>query len=326
MITKINLAVVYLSLALLSACGGGGGGVTSSIYSNPYAAPLPITTSNYAGVATDSVARANGTSNASAIGKTIVGAQISESGSFSLKNMALSTATTVLDHWAVFDNPTIVGVVKTEIVNCAGGGVMSLSGEDADNSRTLTGGDKISAAFTNCYENGLRLNGSLSMVINSYSGNLSTFGSASLTMTFNNLNSGSDAINGSLTFVMSKYGATSGSVTLIMPSMVVFSSGDYFTFSGFNMTVTENASSASLNMVGTISSSKYGGSVVISTPNPVVTDSLKRVTGTILITGKDATKARIVGQGTTSILIDADTTGNGTFDVKTTVISSSLGL
>jgi hypothetical protein len=324
MIAKIKSAVVCLSVAFLSACGGGGG--TSSPSSNPSAALLAITPSNYAGVATESVAGANGTSDASSLGTNLVGAQISQSGSFGLKRVALSTATTVLNNWAVFNNPTIVGAVTERTVNCSGGGTVSASVNDADNSSTATAGDSISATFTSCNESGLLVNGSLSIVINSYSGNLSTSGSASLTMVFNNITAGSDAINGSLNLAVSQSSAASGSVTLTMPSLAITSSGNSLTYTDFNLTASDSGSSVSLTMAGNVSSSKYGGSVDISTPTAMTIDSFNSVTGTILMTGKNATKVRIAGQGTTSILIEADTTGNGTYDTNTTVTLASLGL
>jgi len=324
MIAKIKNTFVYLSVALLSACGGGGG--TSSPSSNPSAALLAITPSNYVDVATESVAGANGTSDASSLGTNLVGAQISQFGSFGLKRVALSTATTLLDNWAVFNNPTIVGAVTQRTVNCSGGGTVSASVNDADDSSTANAGDSISATFTSCNESGLLVNGSLSIIINSYSGNLSTAGSASLTMAFNNITAGSDAINGSLTLVASKSIGTSASVTLTMPSMAITSSGNSLTYTDFNLTASDSGSSVSLTMAGNVSSLKYGGSVDISTPSTMTIDSSNRVTGTILMAGKNGTKARLVGQGTTSILIEADTTGNGTYDTNTTVTLASLGL
>lgn len=312
--------LMFAMVVALTACGGGGG-VSSS-------GPLPlltITSSNYADVATNSVARANGASSASSLGTSLVGAQISQSESIALKNIALSTATTLLDNWAMFDNPTIVGAVTSKTINCSRGGTVSAVAS-VNNSLTPAAGDTASATFTNCNLNGVLGNGSLSIVINSYSGNFSTSGSASLTMKFNNFTAGSDAVDGSITMGVTISSATVRTVTLAMPDFLVTSNGDSFSFTGFSMTVSENGSSSSLNMAGTISSSRYGGSVVISTPTTLAIDSSRRVTGEILITGKNSTKARIIGQRTTSILIEADTTGNGTYDTKTTATLASLGV
>lgn len=322
MITKIKFALVYLGVAYLSACGGGGGGT-----GNQSAALIAITPSNYVGVATDSISGANGASDASSLGTNLVGAQISQSGSFGLKKIALSTATTVLDNWAVFNNSTIVGAVTQNSFNCSGGGIVNASVNDADNSSTATAGDSITATLTNCVESGLLMNGSFSIFINSYSGNFSNSGAASLTMAFNNVTTGSEAINGSLTIAVSKTNATSGSVTLAMPSISITSSGNSLTYTNFNMTASANDSLASLTMAGNVSSSKYGGSVDISTPTTMtINSSNDSVLGTILITGKNGTKARIVGQGLAGIRIEADTTGNGTYDTSTTVTLASLGL
>ena len=161
---KFVLSVSFV--VTLVACGGGGGGEGggSSSGSLPL---LSITSSNYADVATNSVARANGASSASSQGTSLVGVQISQSESIALKNIALSTATILLDNWAMFDNPTIVGAVTSKTVNCSGGGTVSAV-TNAINSVTPTAGDTVSATFTNCNLNGVRGNGSLSIAINSF--------------------------------------------------------------------------------------------------------------------------------------------------------------
>ena len=308
---------------VLTACGGGGGGGGGG--SSGLLPPLAITSSNYVGVATNSVAQAGGASSTSSLGTNLVGAQISQSESIDLKNIALSTATTLLDNWAMFDNPTIVGAVTSKTVSCTGGGTVSAV-TNASNSLAPTAGDTVSATFTNCNLNGLLGNGSVSIVVNSYSGNLSTSGSASLTMKFNNFTAGSNAIDGSMTLGVTISSATVSNVTLAMPNFLVTTNGDSFTFDGFSLTVSKNSASTSYTMAGTISSSKFGGSVVMSTPTTFAIDSSNRATGEILITGKNGTKARIVGQRTSIILVEADTTGNGTYDTKTTVTLASLGL
>jgi hypothetical protein len=310
---------------MLASCGGGGGGEGGGISSGSLPL-LSITSSNYADVATNSVARANGASSASSQGTSLVGVQISQSESIALKNIALSTATILLDNWAMFDNPTIVGAVTSKTVNCSGGGTVSAVTNAINSVVTPTAGDTVSATFTNCNLNGVRGNGSLSIAINSYRGNLSTSGSASLTMKFNNFTVGTDALDGIITMGVTTSSATVRTLTLAMPNFLGTSNADSFSFTGFSMTVSENGSSASLNMAGTISSSRNGGSVVISTPTTLAIDSSRRVTGEILITGKDGTKARIIGQRSTSILIEADTTGNGTYDTKTVATLASLGL
>ena len=208
-----HLPVLMVAMVVaLTACGGGGGG--GGVSSSGPLPPLTITSSNYADVATNSVARANGASSASQQGTILVGVQIAQSESIALKNIALSTASS----------------------------------------------------------------------------------------------------------------ATVRTLTLAMPNFLGTSNADSFSFTGFSMTVSENGSSASLNMAGTISSSRYGGSVVISTPTTLDIDPSRRVTGEILFTGKNGTKARIIGQRSTSILIEADTTGNGTYDTKTVATLASLGL
>jgi len=317
--------LMYAMVLALTACGGGAGGGGGGGSSSGPLPPLTITSSNYADVATNSVTQANGASSTSSLGTSIVGVQISQPESIALKNIALSTATTLLDNWAMFDNPTIVGAVTSKTVYCSGGGTLSAV-TNANNSGILTAGDTVSAAFTNCNLNGIRNNGSLSIVINSYSGNLSTSGSASLTMKFNNFTAGSDAVDGSITMDMTISSATVRTVKLAVPNFQITSNGDYFSFTEFSMTASVNGSSSSLNMLGTISSSRYGGSVVISTPTTFAIDSLKRVTGEIILTGKNKTKSRIIGRGATSIIIEADTIGNGTYDINKTVVLASLGL
>lgn len=315
------LFAVVIALGL-TACGGGGGGDSGSVGPLPL---LTITSSNYAGVATNSVAKANGTTSVSSLGTSLVGAQIAQTDSIAIKDIALSTASVLLDNWVMFDKPTIVGVVTSRTVNCPGGGTLSAVA-NANSSLTPSAGDTVSATLTNCYLNGTLTNGSLSMVINSYSGNFSTSGTGSLTMQFNNLTAGSDAVSGSITMNATIAGGTISNLTLTMPTFSVSSNGEYFSYTGFTMAISTIGLSQSLNMAGNISSSRYGGSVVISTPTTLAVDASRRVTGEIRITGKNGTKARIVGQNSTIIRIEADTTGTGTYDVNTTVNLASLGL
>ena len=87
-----HLPVLMVAMVVaLTACGGGGGG--GGVSSSGPLPPLTITSSNYADVATNSVARANGASSASSLGTSLVGVQIAQSESIALKNIALSTAT-----------------------------------------------------------------------------------------------------------------------------------------------------------------------------------------------------------------------------------------
>lgn len=320
MLSKLKIAVVSLSVALMSACGGGGGG------GNPYAGLLLISPSNYVGVATDSIYGANGASDATSLGTNLVGAEISQSSSFGLKRIAVLSANTLLKNGAAFTSPTVVGAVMEESSACSGGGSLSISVNDADNNDSLSVGDSLRGTFNNCVENGLRINGSLSMSVNSYSGNLANSGSLSLTMEFNNLSGGNESINGSIILVMNQTTSTNGSVSLTMPSVTLNTNGNTFTYTDFNMTTTLNGLSSTLTMGGNVSSSKYGGSVDITTPTRITIDSSDRVTGTILMAGKNGTKVRIIGQGTTNIRIEADTTGNGTYDTNTTVNLANLGL
>ncbi len=317
-LNNTKLFIAALAAVLLTACGGGGGGSSSG--SLP---PLLITSSNYVDVAENSVARANGVSGTSSLGTSLVGAQISQAESIALKDIALSTAATLLDNWAMFDNPTIVGAVTSNTVNCPGGGTVS-GVVNASNNLTPSTGDTVSATFNNCNLNGVLGNGSLYIVINSYSGsNLSTNGSASLTMVFSNFTAGSDAVDGSITMGVTVSSATVRTVTLAMPNFLVTANGDSFYFSAFSMTAAQSGSSASLSMAGSISSARYGGSVIVSTPSAFAINSSRSVSGQILMTGKNGTKARVTGQGTT-ILIEADTTGSGTYDVHTSVAVNSL--
>lgn len=318
MYRNLKSVIAALGAALLVGCGGGGGG------GSPPAALLLITPSNYADVATGSLDGINGTSDAADLATSLVGAQISQSKSYSLKDVAYTTAMIAVNNWRVFNNPTLVGGVIQESVNCSGGGTASISGNVA-NDNAPTAGDSASVTLVNCKEDGMLFNGSLSIAINSFSGDLSTSGTASLTMSFNNLTAGSDVINGSLTLDVNASSATSATATLSMPSLTVTSAGNTWTYTSFSLTASATGSSGTLQIAGNVSSSIYGGSVDISTPTTFTIDSSNNVTGTILMAGKNGTKIQLVGQGA-SVLVKADTTGNGTYDTNSTVTVASLGL
>jgi hypothetical protein len=77
-------------------------------------------------------------------------------------------------------------------------------------------------------------------------------------------------------------------------------------------------------MDGTIYSSSMGGSVVVSSPTPLTSDAANNMNGTFVITGANSTKVRLTGQGNTNILVEADTNGDGIYDVNKTLSESEL--
>ncbi len=67
----IPVLMVAMVVALTACGGGGGGGGGGGVSSSGPLPPLTITSSNYADVATNSVARANGASSASSLGEGV---------------------------------------------------------------------------------------------------------------------------------------------------------------------------------------------------------------------------------------------------------------
>jgi hypothetical protein len=199
---------VAVAIGVLVGCGGGGGGGGSAGGGNS--------------VSTAALTSANQTIAAQDVSSTALSLFDSSQlalGAVSTRESALyAEAFLHLDRLPIYmrdavSNATATGVVGSQSYGCPGpnSGSFLASATDADNSGTVTAGDSISLTFNNCDSGSGILTGSLSFRIDSLSG---TYGvvpyNVGVTMAFGNLGLGATAYSASLLGSITIAGAKSG--------------------------------------------------------------------------------------------------------------------
>jgi ribosomal 50S subunit-recycling heat shock protein len=169
-LTPRLLLVQLLGTAVLSACGGGGDSsdaivVSTGARSGNASAGSNINASNYQSLgghgARTVLAMSQGASTSSAAGGT--------STPSSLPTLVAAQAASFVQGKAVAlaANPR-TAAVETETATCPYGGSIVATGNDADNSKTLSAGDTVSVTLNNCKVNASipAINGSMSLKVN----------------------------------------------------------------------------------------------------------------------------------------------------------------
>lgn len=326
--------VALLSVVLaLGGCGGGGGG---SANPGPVGGggPLPLSSANYTTATQESVASALYLSDSTSL---LVGAQVA--GERMLFDMLLATVDR-LPHWLAMRPKFVTGVTQTDSEACDGGGRLDFTVEDLNGNDDADVGDSARVVAVDCVVDGVTANGTVSAVFTAVSGSFGTppysatlaltfenFSAASaagqvtgsgrfdLTASSNNVNSGSLAISAATFTLESTMGSTSSTRTL-----------SNFSLSS-NVTTSGSVTSTSTTVAGTLSSTALGAmSVTISTVNPLVTaeGDAYPSSGQILVSGAGNSKARLTVQNASSVLIELDADGNGSYEVSTVVAWSDI--
>jgi len=348
-------AAALLLASLLAGCGGGGGSDAGS----PVVAPtaLSITSANRDDVARTTVAALTGLSLTDAVNialpSSAARARALTLGTAWLPSQVMATVqAAVLSPQqralsaAANGQARALAVVGPFTDTCAAGGTVVSTLNDADNTATLTAGDSMTLVY-----NGCRMDADLSA---SVSGQFEvryvsvTQGSTPAvvaTITFTNFatTEGSDlfTLNGRMRMDYTQRSAVRQDITLSTETDVVAQSR----VAGRSDTVTLQAGFSTLSVVetdvippeggipgrasvttqGTVASTALAGSVVLSTPAPLVAydvDDYPR-SGNILVTGRSSS-LRMTAVSATQVRLDLDSNGDGTVDSSSTVPWSSL--
>lgn len=328
-----RLALLALVLAL-GACGGGGSSDGDSGGPVGGGGPLPLSSANYTTATQESVASALYLSDSTSL---LVGAQVS--GERMLFDALLATVDR-LPHWLAMRPKSVTGVTQTDSEACDGGGRLDFTVEDLNGNDDADVGDSARVVAVNCVIDGVTANGTVSAVFTAVSGSFGTppysgtlaltfedFSAAStagvvtgsgrfdLTAQWNNANSGSLAISAATFTLESTIGNTRSTRTLSN-----FSLSSHVTTSG-------SVTSTSTTVAGTLSSTALGAmSVTISTVSPLVTAEGDPYpsSGQILVSGAGNSKARLTVQNASSVLIELDADGNGSYEVSKVVAWSDI--
>jgi hypothetical protein len=327
-VTKLSWAVLFF----LAACGGDGddGGGTGGVTRTP----LAIDANNYVTVATESVSAVSYVMDAS---EFFTGAQVSSQRL--LLDFARAQALRLPQRFANV-TPLPSGAVFTETETCSGGGSLAVTTNDVNGNEVLDVGDSITIVATNCVEFDSTMNGTMGMLVTKMSGDLESdvydFG---VTMTFTDLSvamaEGTTVGNGTMAMEMAMTAPHTGSMSLRFDGLTM--SGTYGgtpysrTMWDFDIADTyslvNNMFHGSAVLSGVLGSTALDDeAVTLSTLQPMVSvgEDEYPSSGQILATGAANSKMRMTVQNATTVLIELDANGDGTYEAMITKPWSEL--
>ena len=339
---RLKLGMIVLINASLLGCGGGGGsgndsaaaggggGVSAGNAGASYAA---ITQANYETVAATVLDPLGELTNLNdAAGLVTSGVEVDAA------SPGLATVSArIYPRFSHKSAQFVTGAAYTEA--CSRGGTVTVNESIASDS-AITPGDRATVTANNCVEDDLpALNGTLSIVIQSVSGdpvNTDRY-SLGMTATFGNLAMTSGArrvlIDGDLKIDVSQNGASNIAVGLSGSrlSLNVAESGattHAYTLAEFNLSGTETSSATSLAGSYTLSgsSARLGAySYRVETVRPVVVSSSGSFIsgGALLISGSPA-KLTVTSLDGTMLRLDYSANGDGVINASSTLSRSQF--
>ena len=338
-LAAIRLFLGSVTLAALAACGGGGGDSAPTTGGTPTPSTvLKLTSSNYTAAAQEAMAAANSVQDAAAFSEVITGAAVSGQG---LPLAFVRAQVPKLQEWFRTAPQQVTGAEYSQTESCPGGGTLAVTLRDVNGNQSIDPGDSATIVGARCYFEGSMVNGTITMVVNSMSGNLnSDVYRLNLGMVFSNLvatnGSNSDTLNGGLTLAIQSNGFNNSVTTLTAPNSLTMA-GNYGgvaysrVLSGYSSTITisPTASGFSESTIynGTLSSNSFNAqTVVASTVTPFVRTNLLgyAASGQVVLTGADGSRVRITAQNVSTVQIELDADGNGVYELATTRAWSSL--
>ena len=331
---RLAPAASLLALAL-SACGGGGSDDAATTPAAAAPATSQLTATNAAPAAAQAYKAASALySSGSTAAISIKDGSVQNTGiRFSLAEFATKRLI------ALTARPAATPQVSTKALasdsaTCPGGGEFSVSRNDADNSGTLTTGDSGSFLFTNCVIYGVTLSGGFSFSGLVVTGSASTASqSVGATFVFTNFRGTQGADSATVDGDFS----IQASVTNVGPQLLDV------TVTGRNLTVSENASTASLSgfsarlliddTAGTFAYSVQGTAAGTGLPGPIALSNPTPLSGRIgtfpsagvlLVRTTDSGSARVTANSSTNVTVELDANGDGAYEFSETRTWSQL--
>lgn len=321
-----SVLTLVAASALLVACGGGSDPALSG--STPAAATqATLTLANYVVVAQETLSSSAYLADATGL---VTGAQVSDSEALIRFGQGQLSK---LPRWLADAPVQAVGAVQSQTENCAGGGMLTVSANDANGNLLADAGDSVSLTASNCSFDGQLLNGQLVLTINSVTGNPDHFPySLTVTLGFNNLTAQSSSLrtvgNGSVALSIHARAANNQSLALRTSSLSLSS-----TYGATTYSKTLNGHETSVELIpagagfttttsvnGMLSSSAFESkSVSIATLAPFARTSAQTYpsSGQLVITGAAGGRVRVTGVSATTLLIELDADANGSYENST---------
>lgn len=321
---------------ILSACGGGsdGGGSTPAGTPAPVATPAALTSANYVAVSQEMLSSSAYLTTAINLA---TGAQVSDSEvllRFSQDQLPK------LSRWFASAPVQALGAVQTQTENCAGGGTLSISANDANGNLKVDAGDGAILTATNCVFEGQSLNGKLVLTVNSMTGDTDRFPfSLSVNVGFENLAAQSSTIrtvgNGTMRVTLAARAVNNQSLSVDTSSFVLSATYGGATYTkgltnylmSQNLTPVGSGFTSTTSTSGTLSSSAFESkSFTASTPTPFVRSSTQAypASGQFIIAGAAGSKVRITAINATTLRIELDADANDVYETSTTKLWTEM--
>ncbi len=331
-------AIVLATAVMLSACGGGGGG-SGGTAAGPAA---PISAANQDVVAQDSVSASFQLFD-SAARSPLAGAAVTPDES-ALTQLAWAEMAKLPTYLANAPKVMAAGVASVS-VNCANGGSIVVTANDADNSGNgVTAGDSVSIAFNSCVTGTQTANGTLGFVVTSMNGVFGTYPySGQLTMSFGNLtlsgNGYSLGATGNVTLSTEVTALNTMNESISAPAFTVSATYAGVTrsrsLSGYAVTHTREPDGASTYLdsyygTGTVTGSNTLATVTVSFSTPVGTKFIRRAAdrypyaGQMTLTGMNNSKLRITAVDNLNATLEVDANGDDAYESSKSVLWSTL--
>ena len=318
------------SSVILAACGGGSDNNSTSSGGGspvPVAVQATLTSANYLAVAQETLSSSAYLTTAANLA---TGAQVSDSevlvrfGQDQLPK---------LSRWFSNAPAQAVGAVQSQTEACSGGGTLTISENDANGNLKPDAGDSVTLTALNCVFEGQSLNGQLALTVNSITGEPGYFPySLSVSLRFTDLAAKSSTVrsvgNGNLVLDLSARGANDQSLALSTSSFAVATT---YNNASYSKALTDYKTSIVVRPAGTgaISTTAVSGtlsstafeskSIDITTPVSFVRAGTQAypASGQFIITGAAGGKVRITATSATTLIIDLDADGNGSYELST---------
>ncbi len=326
----LRLPALAIATLVIASCGGGGGGDDTPSYN-----PVSVTSSNAKPISKEILYSSETVQGATAGPAVLTAVSVSPSSSdFSFPEFTLQQLTRIQALGAV-PNATVSGAAITPVTyNCSGSGTWTLSGNDADNSSSLTVGDSVTLRYSNCVESDVTVNGVLSMLFTQLSSGFTgdppyTLG---VRVTLTNLSvstSGHSAIsNGDMTMLIADDGTGNESFDLSGNSLVSTVSGQSSSLTNYRyeLSLNDNTGAYSFSLQGTLGNATIGGSVTYTTTTPFTgIDPDDPTAGELHFIGAGGSQAWLTADSDgINVYIDVDADGDGTAETQVATTWSEL--
>lgn len=331
----LSTAFATAAAAVLTACGGGGGDSGTPGAGNTAAA---LTASNYTVAAQEALSSALQLTDTSGF---VIGADARTVSEWRLTQQALAIGRTA---WArAAARPQVVaGAVTTETLACENGdGSMTVRLDDANSNGTPDAGESFDVTATNCRIAGATANGRLSAVVRRAQGDIDgsvyTFVVA---VTFDNFAvvdaAGTFSGSGTIEVALEGTGPDAGSATLAASNFTATAryGTTVSTRTLVSLTLREShrgsgsAAVSTLTVEGTLLSSALDGkaiTLVTLTPLTRLGTAPYPSSGALRVDGANGSNVRITAQSATTVFLELDADGNGSYETSTTRPWSSFG-